>query len=930
MSRERGTLDLARRRAGLVLWIEQLWPASLPALGLIGGYALASLLTLPQRLPPWLHALALLLVLSTSALLLRRGLRGLASPGLAARDRRIERATRLAHRPLATLRDRPAMTLASDPASLLWQAHLRRTGDGLGRLRAGAPSLSLDGRDRRVVAPTLLAALLDAPLRLASGFWPGIALPFGPPPALQAWITPPDYAGGAPVFLTDPHGRYAVPAGSRLTVSLTGSDAAPRVATGLDGPSHFARLSDRSWSMDRTLPATTAHGAALRITEAGHRLADWRIVATPDPAPEITWAAPPGADGTLPWRTRLPWSVAQRYGVRALTAEIRLAAEPDGKVLRVPVPLPGVPAKAHGVAIVDLSADPWAGAKVTARLVGTGASGQTASSAEAAFVLPSRRFRNPLARAVLDIRRRLATGAQAPADAAADLSALGDTPGAFAQDSSLFVNLAATAALLRLPPTEPPPNAPASGPPAPDAQIAEADDRLWSLALALEDGLHNDRATARAALDVRAAQDRLSAQIEHMRQLGRSGQSAPEQAALKARIAELTAAIARKMQALAAEAAREHKPMPAMPDAAALGGDDLSRMLKAMQDQAASGHADAAMQALSRMQAMLDHMRLATPQDLQSAQQQAEATAQARDQMEAIQDLVKRQTALLDSTQGRLTAADRARIDAQNRSDAQAQGAAGAAAPADGEDAQDGLGGAAPDAATRALLRQLGIPDQAAPAPAPDNAPPPPSGAVPADVKARQDAARLQDRHAQGVLRRALDELGEEFAALTGKKAEALATASKAMQSARDALRDGHDGDADAAQLQALAALQKGQGQMSAAMRGSGSGGTGLALLPGGGSDPAPDGQDGQDGDEGGAPSGEAQLGSEESGPRDPLGRPVGEGHGGQEDGSETHLPGADDGARSRQIEQELRRRDSDRTRPQPELDYLDRLLRAF
>jgi uncharacterized protein (TIGR02302 family) len=926
MSPARGALDPARRRAGLVLWIEQLWPAALPAFGVIGVYAVLSLLTVPQRLPPWLHALVLILVLAAAALLLRRGLRGLASPAPSMRDRRIEQASRLPHRPLSTLHDRPALAGVGDPAALLWQAHLQRTRAGLGRLQAGRPVLSLGGRDRNGAAPALLASFLvasllsgrDAPLRLASGFWPGIALPFGPPPALQAWITPPDYAGGAPVFLTDPHGHYVVPAGARLTVSLTGSDATPRLSSGLDGHAVFARLSERSWSLDWTLPATAAPGARLRIAEAGHRLSDWRIVVQPSPRPEVAWTAPPGADTTLPWRTRLPWSAAQRYGVRSLSARITLAG-PDGhgRVLTVPIALGGSPAKARGVAVVDLSADPWAGAKVTAHLVATDGSGQSAASADASFVLPARSFRNPLARAVLDIRRRLATGAESPSDAADDLLALGDTPGAFAQDSSLFLNLSSTASLLHLPASEP------ADAPNPETQIAEASDRLWTLALALEDGLHNDRATARAALDVRAAQDRLSAQIERMRQLGQAGQAQPEQDALKARIAALGAAIARKMQALAAQAARAHTPMPAMPDASALDGTDLKRMLKEMQDQAAAGHADAAMQALSRMQSMLDHMRLATPQDLQSAEQQAQATAQARDQMEAIQDLVKRQTALLDSTQSRLSAADRAKAAEQ----AQLQ--------TDGEDAQTGgqaggqAGDEAPDAATRALMRQLGIPDAppdqpAAPA-APDRSAPP----LPAQTAAQQDAARLQDRHAQTVLRRALDELGVEFKALSGKKADQLDTASREMQTARDALRDGKDADADAAQIRALAALQKGQGQMSAAMRGGRSGGTGLALLPGSGA--GDDGMpDGPDGDEGGMPGTDSQLGSDESGPRDPLGRPVGEGHGGHDDGSETHIPGADNAARSRQIEQELRRRDSDRTRPQPELDYLDRLLKSF
>ena len=32
----------------------------------------------------------------------------------------------------------------------------------------------------------------------------------------------------------------------------------------------------------------------------------------------------------------------------------------------------------------------------------------------------------------------------------------------------------------------------------------------------------------------------------------------------------------------------------------------------------------------------------------------------------------------------------------------------------------------------------------------------------------------------------------------------------------------------------------------------------------------------------------------------------------------------------TRAIEEELRRRDAERTRPQPELDYIDRLLKQF
>ncbi len=331
---------------------------------------------------------------------------------------------------------------------------------------------------------------------------------------------------------------------------------------------------------------------------------------------------------------------------------------------------------------------------MTAVLVATDATGQSGRSAEKRFTLPARLFRNPLARAVLDLRRRLVLGREAPAQVADDLGALGDTPGAFAQDSSLFLNLNTVASLLRL-----------SG--GTEGTRGEASDRLWQLALALEDGLHNDRAGARAALEVRAAQDRLAGQIERMRQLGPQGQSAAEQSELQRRIAALKQAIARRMQALAAQAARNHAAMPPMPDPSALNGDDLGRMLKRMQDEAANGHPEEAMRQLGQMQAMLEHMRIATPQDLQAAQQQAQAQQQARDQMAAVQDLVHRQSALLDHAQARQAQQERARAQddpgAEPGTTDDGEDAAGSNAPSGETD------GAVMDPATRRLMQQLGV-----------------------------------------------------------------------------------------------------------------------------------------------------------------------------------------------------------------------------
>ena len=63
---------------------------------------------------------------------------------------------------------------------------------------------------------------------------------------------------------------------------------------------------------------------------------------------------------------------------------------------------------------------------------------------------------------------------------------------------------------------------------------------------------------------------------------------------------------------------------------------------------------------------------------------------------------------------------------------------------------------------------------------------------------------------------------------------------------------------------------------------------------------------------------------------RDPLGRRYGSGNNGADEGSDTIVPEERERQRTQAIEEELRRRGAERTRPQEELNYIDRLLKQF
>ncbi len=84
------------------------------------------------------------------------------------------------------------------------------------------------------------------------------------------------------------------------------------------------------------------------------------------------------------------------------------------------------------------------------------------------------------------------------------------------------------------------------------------------------------------------------------------------------------------------------------------------------------------------------------------------------------------------------------------------------------------------------------------------------------------------------------------------------------------------------------------------------------------------DGRGDQDADTGANPGGPGDE------PRDPLGRPTRDGSSGRAEGGNVHVPDQMERARTRDIQAELRRRGADRTRPTGELDYINRLLKAF
>ncbi len=859
-----------RRLARAALWVEVLWPALWPALGVAGAFVCLALLGVPALLP----AAGRLALLGATGIgvggLLWRGLRAVAArerTGGSPVDRRLERASGLRHRPLAALADQPAAAPGDALTRALWAAHQARAAGAVGRIRVGWPHPGLAARDRRGLRGGLAVALVaclaiagaDAPRRLAQALAPGFGAAAAPGTEIAAWITPPGYTGLAPHLLPRlfPPGRgtVAVPTGSRLLVNVSGGAGRPSLR--LDGRRVPFRALDAidghdasSFQAERTL----ATGGRLRLTRGGRTLADWTLRLVPDRPPTAAWAAPPGPLPEDALQTRLPWRVTDDYGVVALTAELRLRDRPGAAPVMLAIPLPEATRAAAGSDVRDLTANPWAGLAVVARLVARDGAGQTGQSGPAAFVLPQRLFHSPLARALIAIRRGLSLH---PDDRAGALAALGRLPlapvgsphvggpsGRGLEGGGIALLGAIGGALADEPGA---------------ATVPRVQAWLWRLALHVENGAldRTARALERARRAARAALARET-----------RAPSAAHRQELAERLRALEQAIQARLRALARQADRGAILPPGMA-ARGLSAQGMQRLAAAAQRAAARGDMGAAARRLARLEQMLDALR--SLHTLSAAEQRAAAAWQrAQHQLAALQQMIRREGRLVDHAYRR-----------QQRE----------AAPA--------------------------VPQGNAIAT---------SGAQRATQLATQRAADAQE---QAALRQALAGLAQRLGALVGHTPPSLDRAGRAMDAAGAALAAAADPKAEAAERQAILALQQGSRQMSQAMaqhfgaggQGQGAGmGGGFGLSLPGGEQPG-----------GGAYPGSGPNGIDADGTgRDPLGRRFGPGGAAGAATEGVRLPGAPRPRRIEQILRELRRRAAEQNRPREEREYLDRLLKRF
>lgn len=644
------------------LFLERLWPRLWLIAAVVGVFVLASLLGLWPVLGYTVHI----------ALLVLTGLAFVAAIGWAIRTpwptrdqaiRRLDLGSAVSHRPATSYED--TLTAGgNDPATrAIWQAHRQRLAKALEKLRVAPPRPDTPRHDPWALRSLLLLGVVALTALVGNGFSDRIAGAFrfqSADTAIQArvdaWVTPPAYTARPPIMLADGGkpansatdtnaGLFEVPDRSQLIVRASGVDPdAVSLEVQSEGEQPVLIRAGNAEAPDR--PATQVpevryelrQSARVRLLVDGSETAAWTFSVIADRVPEIALIEEPGV--TQRGSMKLNYRVADDYGVATAQAKVVRApqAEDDPDTAwarpealsgpRLPMQrppelnlrLPRANAKdGEAVTHLELGSHPWAGLRVVMTLEATDVAGQVGRSEPIELVLPQRVFKKPLARAIVEQRRKLVEDSRNRKTVERALAALTIEPEGFIDDVQVYLGLRSAYYRLQRDQTRP--------------GLNSVIDQLWDVALRVEDGDLSD-----AERRLRDAQEKLSQALQ-------DGSSDEE---IQQAAEELRQALNDYVQQLQKEAQNNPlQPQGSDEQNQMLSQQDLERMMRQIEEMARAGSREQAQQMLSELRDILERLQAG-----QNAQAQSEASKQMMEMMSELGDIVGQQQRLLDDTFG--------------------------------------------------------------------------------------------------------------------------------------------------------------------------------------------------------------------------------------------------------------------------------------
>ncbi|MCP1547701.1 MULTISPECIES: TIGR02302 family protein [Methylorubrum] len=641
------------RAAGL--W-ERAWPVLWRGLGVVLAFLAASWLGLWLDVSPLgrMIGLGLFALLLVAALWPVVRLRALSRREALARiDREAARDGGTAHDPASSIEDTLAVGQSDPVTRALWALHQSRAAAAVARLKAGRPRPHMPGHDPLALRAGVLVAALAA-LFVAGPEWRGrVAAAFdwrepqaaAPSFRVDGWIDPPIYTRVPPLIVTmsgtpkDPVQRLRAPVNSTLIVRIAGQGEAeltPNAALvpvakdekaasarpTLQNEARGAKANETRATLREERFRLAGGTAELGIAASGSEPQRLVIETIPDQPPEVRRVGDLEVNGrgtfNLSYRAKDDYGIASAEGL----------VEPL-KAGRSLVPVPKIalalPADATGETdtktLVDLTDNPWSGARVRLTLVVRDEAGQEGRTETAEIVLPARPFSQPLARALAEERRRLVTAPDADRGRVQTaLDALRIAPERFTPQPAIFLGLTTAASRLRAAKS--------------DEDLTGVADLLWEMALKIEDG---DLSDAEKAL--RAAQDRLKEAIER---------NAPDEE-VKKLTEDLKQALDKFMKEFAQRAKPQNRQQSERQQQRQNGQtvtpDDLEKMIKDMQEAMQRGDTAEAQRLLEQLRNVLENL-----QNAEGGQKSDGGMAEMNRQLDELDKMSREQQELRDET----------------------------------------------------------------------------------------------------------------------------------------------------------------------------------------------------------------------------------------------------------------------------------------
>jgi uncharacterized protein (TIGR02302 family) len=619
-------LALARSARLALLW-ERAWPPLAWALAIVALFFAASWFGL------WLDApsgarMAGVALFAAGLIAALFPLARLRLPGRAAALARLDRDADRPNQPASSSFDAIAAAKPDAATRALWDLHQRRLASEAAAIAVAPPSPRMVERDSRAlrfaaVALALAAGFFAGPekySRIAAAFdWRG-AQAIAAGQRLDAWIDPPTYSGRPPIMLdasakVEGERKVAAPVGSIVIARGRSGEVSARAEGALApiAPAAGAKpdaIAEQRW--------TLKGDGKLIVMRDGAPAASFTIAGIANQKPTIALTAPPKAN--LRGSLTLSYRLADQYGIASAKAEFGApqiqGKRPPGRSLVAPPQMDlqlssSVNGAGEAQTTADLSDHPWAGARVTMILKAHDLAGEDGASEPREVILPQRNFVNQLARALVEQRRDLILDPDNNRKRVGlVLDALLIAPELFEVKAGVYLGLRDVRSALGAART--------------DADLIGVADKLWAMALRIEEG-----DASQAQRDLRAAEQRLREALQR-------GASDEE-------IRQLMKELRDAAQRFASELAQQ-QPQDGQETPEAMDEKDLNALMDKMEDTARNGARQDAQAMLDQLQDMFENLKSARDQAMSPQERELQK------QIGELEKLLRDQQALRDDT----------------------------------------------------------------------------------------------------------------------------------------------------------------------------------------------------------------------------------------------------------------------------------------